>query len=172
MVLAISNAISTSFMRIGHGGEDVNIPAIIAKGNQQYDDYYEEDYPDQPYDYDDDYAPPPSKRKTYIPSQLNNLLETFRNHKQLGASLVGLGLIMTFVGLMLFFNGLLLRLGNICIIFGVPLLVGPDTVKQFFLQKSRTQASIITGIGIFLVMWGKPRFGILLEIFGLMSTMG
>jgi hypothetical protein len=150
------------------------IHTLLAKSNngQQYDDYYEDEYADpQKYDYEEDYQPNMAKRK-YVPSQLTNMLELLRNHKQLGSSLVGLGLVLTFVGMMFFFNGALLRIGNICIIAGVPLLVGPDSVRAYFLRKDRVQATIITGIGIFLVMWGKPRFGILFEIFGLLNTMG
>lgn len=148
---------------------------LIAKNN--FDEYYEDEYNNQDVgqltdEYEDDYNLPQPKKKAYIPSQLSSLLDLLRNHKQLGASLLGLGLILTFAGMMLFFEGTLLRLGNICIIVGIPLLVGPDSVRQFFLKKSRTQASIITGIGIFLVFWGKPRLGILFEIFGLLNTMG
>ena len=34
------------------------------------------------------------------------------------------------------------------------------------------QATIITAIGILLVFWGKPRLGILFEIFGLLNLFG
>lgn len=108
----------------------------------------------------------------YIPQQLKGILDLLKNQKQLGASLLGLGLLLTFAGMMLFFEGTLLRLGNMCIIAGVPLLVGPDAVREFFVQKSRMQASIIISIGILLVFWGKPRLGILFEIFGLLNTIG
>ena len=168
MVHILNSMITNNNGLFPNSYHDFNIHSLIAKSDQGYDDYYEDENP--PFDYEDEYAPNNTKR--FVPTPLANLIETFRNHKQLGASLVGLGLIMTFVGLMLFFNGLLLRVGNICIILGVPLLVGPDSVKQFFLQKSRTQASIITALGIFLVMWGRPRLGILFEIFGLLSSMG
>lgn len=96
----------------------------------------------------------------------------FQNQKQIGASLLGFGLLFTFLGMMLFFEGNLLRLGNLCIIAGIPLLVGPNRVRQFFSKPSRLQATIITGFGILLVFWGKPRLGILCEIFGLLNLFG
>lgn len=72
-----------------------------------------------------------------------------KNQKQLGAGLVGVGMLLTFMGMMLFFEGNLLRLGNICIILGIPLLVGPNRVKKFFLKESRMQASIVTSLGMY-----------------------
>ena len=72
----------------------------------------------------------------------------------------------------LFFEGNLLRLGNICMILGIPMLLGPDRVRGFFIKQSRIQATIITSIGIFLVFVGKPRLGILCEIFGLLNLFG
>jgi len=92
--------------------------------------------------------------------------------RQLGAGLLGVGVLLTFMGMMLFFEGTLLRLGNMCIIFGIPLLVGPDRVRSFFMKESRMQASTITAVGILLVFWGKPRLGILCEIFGLLNLFG
>lgn len=58
------------------------------------------------------------------------------------------------------------------IIAGIPLLVGPNRVRQFFAKPARLQATIITAFGILLVFWGKPRLGILCEIFGLLNLFG
>ena len=40
-------------------------------------------------------------------------MEIVRNQRQLGAALLGLGLLLTSMGVMLFFEGNLLRLGNV-----------------------------------------------------------
>jgi len=45
-------------------------------------------------------------------------------------------------------------------------------VSGFFLKESRMQATIITAIGILLVFWGKPKLGLLIEIFGLLNLFG
>lgn len=34
------------------------------------------------------------------------------------------------------------------------------------------QATILTAIGILLVFWGKPRLGLLIELFGLLNLFG
>lgn len=112
-------------------------------------------------------------QRGYTPkSSLDSVIGLVRNQKQLGAILLGLGMLLTFMGMMLFFEGNLLRLGNICTIMGIPLLIGPNRVKSFFLKESRIQASIITSLGIILVFTGRPRLGILLEIFGLLNLFG
>jgi hypothetical protein len=100
------------------------------------------------------------------------VLSLFQNQKKLGATLLAVGVLLTMFGVMLFFESNLLRLGNICLIFGVTFLIGPSKVRGFFLKESRMQASIITSIGILLVFTGKPRFGILCEIFGLLNLFG
>ena len=95
--------------------------------------------------------------------------ETRRN---VGATLLIGGGVLTLIGMTLFFERNLLRLGNICIILGIPLLIGPSIVYNFFMQPKRAQATIITAMGIFLVFIGKPRLGILMEIFGLLNLLG
>lgn len=183
--------ISTIFASQSHAPLSSTLPSssrafeqlhILARGQQNYDDgQYEEEYDY----YQEDYDNPPQSGRGPIPrsrksgglaidlkDRFTSLLELLRNHKQLGASLLGLGLLLTFAGMMLFFEGTLLRLGNMCIIAGIPLLVGPEAVKNFFIKKERTQATAIVSIGILLVFWGKPRIGILCEIFGILNLFG
>ena len=113
------------------------------------------------------YQPKPSG----IPG-VDGVMALVKNPKQLGAMMVGVGMLLTFMGIMLFFEGNLLRLGNISTIIGVPLLIGPNRVREFFIKESRMQASMITALGILLVFWGKPRLGIACEIFGLLNLFG
>lgn len=168
----------------GYGGRD---------GPTEYDPYYGNrgrtsvggtNNNDYRYDYEDgsdDRSRQRSKnapiKPRYVPRQsslpgFEAVSGLMKNQRQLGATLVGLGMLLSFMGMMLFFEGNLLRLGNICIIAGVPLLVGPGRVKSFFFKESRMQATIITSIGILLVFWGKPRLGIICEIFGLLNLFG
>jgi hypothetical protein len=53
-------------------------------------------------------------------SQVNTLSEILGNQRQLGATLLGLGLLLTVMGMMLFFEGNLLRLGNVRLMHCVP----------------------------------------------------
>mmetsp|Transcript_33912 Transcript_33912/g.34544 ORF Transcript_33912/g.34544 Transcript_33912/m.34544 type:complete len:212 (+) Transcript_33912:175-810(+) len=144
-----------------------SIQSIILAQNYKRDPFYDED------DRDDIYSPSPRqqpyrKRKPISPGSG----QLFRNQKQIGAALIGGGFLLTFLGILLFFEGNLLRLGNICMILGIPLLVGIDRIRSYFLQSSRMQATIILAIGILLVFIGKPRLGIICEIFGLLNLFG
>jgi hypothetical protein len=119
----------------------------------------------------------------------NAFTNLFQNQRKLGATLLGIGLILTFMGVMLFFEGNLLRFGNILTIIGAFLLLGPGQVQSFFMQPSRLQGTIIIALGrpiticnnqisynldagILLVFFGKPRLGILLEMFGVLNLFG
>lgn len=113
---------------------------------------------------------PPSYRRRQQKSA--GFLSLFQNQKRLGATLLALGLLFTTFGMMLFFEGNLLRLGNMFMISGITFLLGPNKVRGFFMKAERMQATIITSVGVFLVFTGKPRMGILCEIFGLLNLFG
>ena len=116
-----------------------------------------------------DDAPPSYRRRQQKGA---GFLSLFQNQKRLGATLLALGLLFTTFGMMLFFEGNLLRLGNMFMISGITFLLGPNKVRGFFMKAERMQATIITGVGVFLVFTGKPRMGILCEIFGLLNLFG
>ena len=53
------------------------------------------------------------------------------NQRQMGATLLGIGLVLTLMGIMLFFEGNLLRLGNVCILLAnniIPQIVHSNTI--------------------------------------------
>lgn len=58
-------------------------------------------------------TPRKSKKKPAFNFDFGRILEFIQNKKQVGAGLVGLGLLLTFLGMMLFFEGNLLRIGNV-----------------------------------------------------------
>jgi uncharacterized membrane protein len=89
-----------------------------------------------------------------------------------GSMMIGAGFMLTFLGMMLFFERNLLRLGNLLIVGGITMLIGPARVKDFFFQPHRLTATIITSIGLLLVLSGRPRLGILCELFGLIILLG
>lgn len=147
--------------------------SIICKRYGSGNDYYDNDY-----DYDDYEETSrkqfPSGRKSGRRSKSEDKLLTnfLANQRSSGATLLVGGLMVTFLGVMLFFNGALLRIGNILSISGGIILVGPKNVAGFFFTEARMQATIITSIGVLLVLWGKPKLGLLIEIFGLLSLFG
>ena len=63
-------------------------------------------------------------------------------------------------------------MGNLFLLSGITLLLGPNKVRGFFMKAERMQATIITSLGVFLVFTGKPRLGIICEIFGLLNLFG
>ena len=159
---------------------------VAAKDNDRYEDDYRRSRDHGREDEDERFSnddrrerslPSRSSTRGYHPKPsgipgVDGVKALVKNPKQLGAMMVGVGMLLTFMGIMLFFEGNLLRLGNISTIIGIPLLIGPNRVREFFLKESRMQASMITAIGILLVFWGKPRLGIACEIFGLLNLFG
>lgn len=77
--------------------------ALIAQYSNSYND-------DEDYDYR---TPPVSRKKQRSPAPPSSGKSYFQNQKQIGASLLGFGLMFTVMGMMLFFEGNLLRLGNV-----------------------------------------------------------
>lgn len=63
-------------------------------------------------------------------------------------------------------------MGNLLIIAGVPMTIGPGRTAGFFLQPKKARATGFLVFGIFLVFIGWPIFGIALEIFGLLNLFG
>ena len=73
---------------------------------------------------------------------------------------------LTAMGISLFFERNLLRLGNLCMILGLPLYFGPGRIMRLLFAKEKLRASICFCLGVFLVLRGNSFFGMLLEIFG------
>ena len=148
----------------------------------------------------------------------------------MGATLLGIGLVLTLMGIMLFFEGNLLRLGNVCILIwllatSTPQIVHSNTIfwlfyigcvdwnnswsvfaywakqSSWFLFKGKSDTShdnninryhlirvlydcalvsqpslrdiiYTTVLGILMVFWGRPKIGLLIEIFGLLNLFG
>jgi Got1/Sft2-like family len=95
----------------------------------------------------------------------------YGDHK-LGIALLAFGTFFTISGITLFFHKTLLRMGNLLIIAGVPMTIGPGRTAGFFLQPKKARATGFLVFGIFLVFIGWPIFGIALEIFGLLNLFG
>ncbi len=144
-------------------------PSVVVLASSREDGYYGGGGSAGYGDIQDD-VPPSYRRRQQKKSA--GLLSLFQNQKRLGATLLALGILFTTFGMMLFFEGNLLRLGNMFMIFGITFLLGPNKVRGFFMKAERMQATIITAVGVFLVFTGKPRMGILCEIFGLLNLFG
>mmetsp|Transcript_11817 Transcript_11817/g.16906 ORF Transcript_11817/g.16906 Transcript_11817/m.16906 type:complete len:197 (-) Transcript_11817:571-1161(-) len=76
------------------------------------------------------------------------------------------------LGISLFFNKSLMRIGNLSLIAGVPMTIGPGRTAGYFFQPQKSRATGCLALGILLVFIGWPIFGIALEIFGLLNLFG
>lgn len=65
-----------------------------------------------------------------------------------------------------------MRLGNLFFVAGVPLTIGPGRTVGYFLQPKKARATGCLALGILLVFFGHPVFGIILEAFGLLNLFG
>jgi hypothetical protein len=80
---------------------------------------------------------------------------------------------VTMMGITLFFQRTLMRLGNLLVIAGIPMTIGPKRTASYFMDPKKTRASVCLAAGIFLVLVaGRPMFGIALEVFGLLNLFG
>jgi len=109
---------------------------------------------------------PPSLRR---PSMMNS----FPSNRKLGTLCLFGGCALTLLGVSLFFNKALLRLGNLLLVLGVPLFLGPAKTTKYFLQTSKMRATSCLFIGILLVVvFGRPILGMGMEVFGLLNLFG
>lgn len=92
--------------------------------------------------------------------------------RKYGFMVLGLGVLLSALGFVFFFNGALIGTGNLLTIGGVVLIAGHDRAYAFLAQRERTRGSAIFLFGVFLVLRGWPRIGVLVEIFGILNLFG
>eukprot|EP00586_Coscinodiscus_wailesii_P018672 CAMPEP_0172507184 /NCGR_PEP_ID=MMETSP1066-20121228/202024_1 /TAXON_ID=671091 /ORGANISM="Coscinodiscus wailesii, Strain CCMP2513" /LENGTH=336 /DNA_ID=CAMNT_0013284641 /DNA_START=66 /DNA_END=1076 /DNA_ORIENTATION=+ len=142
--------------------------------DENRDDYYRDDgYADDDRGYYDDRPPQQQPaNKPDGPSPLSKLT-SFKPNRKLGTAFLFSGLALTLLGISLFFNKTLLRLGNLLVILGVPLTIGPGRTMSYFFQPKKARATGCLLVGIFFVLiLGKPVLGMAMEIFGLLNLFG
>mmetsp|Transcript_12965 Transcript_12965/g.17071 ORF Transcript_12965/g.17071 Transcript_12965/m.17071 type:complete len:273 (+) Transcript_12965:37-855(+) len=92
--------------------------------------------------------------------------------RKTGFTLVGAGMVFTILGMSLFFEKNLLRIGNLMLLTGLTLVIGPGRTVGWFSAKERIRATSTFLVGVFFVFIGKPVIGMLLEIFGFLNLFG
>lgn len=78
-----------------------------------------------------------------------------------GFIVLGLGLVFSTLGFMFFFNRTLIGTGNLLTIGGVVLIAGYERAYAFLAQRERSRGSGIFLFGVFLVLRGRARLGVL-----------
>jgi len=174
-----------SLLRGGGGGDDWNSYGGPGGGGGYYgEDDDDERYPRQPeaaddyysraphaYDDYEDYSPAPKTSRSSSSSDIARILK--HGDRKIGLLLLGAGLTITMLGFTLFFNKTLLRLGNVLLLAGVPVTLGPTRTLGYLAQREKWRASACLGFGMFLVLVaGHPFLGILAEVFGLLNIFG
>jgi len=135
-------------------------------------DYYDGDY------YDDRGSSRGDRRRQgNAAAAASNVLKSMpgiiRNgDRRIGLALLGSGTIVTMAGVALFFQKTLMRLGNLLVIAGIPMTIGPSRTVGYFVRPEKFRATACLAFGIFLVFVGWPIFGIAFEVFGLLNLFG
>mmetsp|Transcript_13944 Transcript_13944/g.20858 ORF Transcript_13944/g.20858 Transcript_13944/m.20858 type:complete len:204 (-) Transcript_13944:168-779(-) len=122
--------------------------------------------------YLDDTLSPFSNEFISSKNKFSKRRQLFQNQKQIGLTLVSIGILLTILGMILFFEKNLLRLGNILFIAGISMVIGPQRVGQFFFQPKRLQSTAIFMLGLFMVLTGRSKLGIIFEVLGLLNLFG
>ncbi|KAG5189291.1 mitochondrial carrier domain-containing protein [Tribonema minus] len=95
-----------------------------------------------------------------------------KGHKTWGGMCIAAGVLLTGMGISLFFNKFLIRLGNLALVLGVSLLIGPSRCVKYFTHPTKLRGTIIFALGFFLVFTGHPILGIAAEVFGFLNLFG
>ena len=99
----------------------------------------------------------PEMAKTLVSSKLVSKTRMY------GVAVLALGLVLSTLGFMLFFNRTLIGTGNLLTIGGVVLIVGHQRAYAFLAQRERARGSGIFLFGVFLVLRGSARLGVLVR---------
>ena len=122
--IALSSALKNSLVHaydrrelLNENNNDVLLDITADSKSGTYYDYDDNSYESKPRNtFEEGNANPtrpPSKRYNPRQQTFSTLGGLLKNPRQLGATLLGLGFLLTFMGMMLFFEGTLLRLGNV-----------------------------------------------------------
>nr|XP_042902877.1 vesicle transport protein GOT1B [Parasteatoda tepidariorum] len=86
--------------------------------------------------------------------------------QKIGIGLTGFGLFFLFLGVVFIFDKGLLALGNILFLCGLSFVIGYERTFRFFFQRHKIRGSAAFFGGIFIVLFGWPLVGMIIEIYG------
>merc|ERR1711935_822866 len=113
-----------------------------------------------------------SKRRNFNRSQNqeSNMIE-ITDFQKIGVGLAGFGVAFLFLGMLLLFDKGLLAVGNILFLSGLAFVIGLERTFRFFFQYHKIKGSTAFFGGIFVVLFGYPVIGIILNLPGISSYM-
>ncbi|XP_075250556.1 vesicle transport protein GOT1B-like isoform X2 [Convolutriloba macropyga] len=92
--------------------------------------------------------------------------------QKIGIGLVGFGMFFNLMGVMLMFDKGLLAIGNLLFLGGVTMIIGLERTIRFFFQRHKLKGTSFFMGGIFIVLFGYPVIGMVLETYGFLSLFG
>lgn len=96
---------------------------------------------------------------------------SFRN-RLYGLQCLACGSCLIGAGMCLFYNKALIRLGNLLFVCGLPLFFGQTKTIEFCMAPEKSRATGCFLMGIVLAVVGWPMSGIVVEMFGLLKSVG
>ncbi|KFM79063.1 Vesicle transport protein GOT1A, partial [Stegodyphus mimosarum] len=86
--------------------------------------------------------------------------------QKIGIGLTGFGVFFLFLGVLFIFDKGLLALGNILFLAGLAFVIGLERTFRFFFQRHKLRGSAAFFGGIFIVLFGYPLIGMIIETYG------
>jgi len=86
--------------------------------------------------------------------------------QKIGIGLTGFGVFFLFLGVLFIFDKGLLALGNILFLSGLAFVIGLERTFRFFFQRHKFRGSAAFFGGIFIVLFGWPLAGMIIEMYG------
>ncbi|KAJ1445783.1 hypothetical protein M885DRAFT_548871 [Pelagophyceae sp. CCMP2097] len=99
-------------------------------------------------------------------------LERILPDRKTGMIMCVLGAASTMLGVSLFFEKNLIRIGNVLLLSGAPIVVGPQRAARYLMAPAKLRGSLVFLMGFMLVLSGHPLLGIVVEVFGFCNLFG
>ena len=96
----------------------------------------------------------------------------FDDKRKIGTLLLAVGFLFLFLGVLFFFDASLLSIGDILVLSGLTLTIGPQRTLKFFSRKSEARGIICFIGGIFMVLIRWPMIGMAMQSFGFLNLFG
>jgi hypothetical protein len=94
------------------------------------------------------------------------------DNTKIGSGLLFLGCCFLFLGCLFLFDSALLALGDILFLTGLVLTIGVSRTIRFFSRPERMRGIISFFVGVCLVLFRWPIFGMILQLYGLVYLFG
>ena len=107
----------------------------------------------------------PDKNSNRSQNQVSNMIE-ITDFQKIGVGLAGFGVAFLFLGMLLLFDKGLLAVGNILFLSGLAFVIGLERTFRFFFQYHKIKGSTAFFGGIFVVLFGYPLIGMIIEAYG------